>query len=114
MDPKVMRSTSTGGCIICQNWPELSHKCMFEPHNARYVTAGVSPENKRIFNWYLANEAAKSDPEIRTIVREELYRKSIRPKLSQLVVPSYNRIVKVMDQLPKYVPKKLIRSGNLL
>jgi hypothetical protein len=101
---------------------------MMEPVNARYILGGVNPpllsgegDRPSVFNWYLAQRAAKTDPEIRRILRdnlarkqEEMARRGLRPKLSQLVVPSFNRMQKLLNQPVLQIHQGLARRDRAL
>lgn len=119
---RIFKSTKTGGCPICQQYPGMEHNCMFEQEQARYITAGVDPTTHQVFNWYLAQQAARKDQEIRNILnnnfqsfQEEMARRSIRVKLPELVVPSYNRLQSYLNQHPELRQRaKLSRRDKIL
>jgi hypothetical protein len=87
---------------------------MFENQNAELITSGIDPKTGEIFNYYLAQEAAKSNADVRRILREDLARRAIRPKLSELVIPSYNRISKILNAPINTPTKPLKRDLPLL
>lgn len=119
MTTKVFKFSKGGmGCPICQHYgSKVSHNCMFEEHNARYIVNGVDPKTHKVFNWWLAKRS--KDPEIQSIVRQELKQiKQISPSttMNDLVVPSYNRMFQYFNSRPELQVKQKSarRDRNLI
>ena len=115
MNDRIFKSTKGHGCPVCENYPGLGHAgpCMFEDPQRGQILSGIDPRTGEIFNWFLAKKAAEKDVSVRQAMKDQLAAMTIRPKLSALVVPSYNRLAQIVNE-PIFIKQKPARRDQAL